>query len=232
VRAIALLCYLLALAGGGALCALVLGLGLGQPRPFLELPCQWIINVTWLTLFAVQHSGMARDAFKARWTRLVPVRLERSVYAAVSGLLLLGLAATWQPLPGPLLWDGPTWLVVGSLLGGLGMVLVNLRFDHLGLFGLRQAWSDGVVPRDRLLIQGPYRFVRHPLMACLLLFLWAQPAMPLTLLLLNGGLSVYVLLGVVLEERDLLRRFGTAYADYQRRVPALLPWRWPTSVTP
>src|SRR5262249_30135318 len=227
VRVVALACYLVALAGAAVLGVLVLALGLGLPRPYLELPCPWAVNLGWLTLFAVQHSGMARAAFKRRWMLLLPAGLERSVYAAASGLLLLGLAATWQPLMGPPLWQGPAWLVVLALAAGLGMALVNLRFDPLGLFGLRQAWADGAGPPERLLVRGPYRFLRHPLMACTLAFLWAQPAMPPTLMLLSGGLSVYILLGVVLEERDLLRRFGPAYADYRRRVPALLPWRRP-----
>jgi protein-S-isoprenylcysteine O-methyltransferase Ste14 len=77
------------------------------------------------------------------------------------------------------------------------------------------------------MLVGPYRFVRHPLMACLLVFLWAQPVMTPTLALLSGGLTVYILIGVLLEERDLLRRFHPDYAIYRRRVPALIPWRRP-----
>ncbi len=196
--------------------------------PALAWP--WAIDLAWLTAFGLQHSVMAREGFKRRWTRLVPPHLERSVYAAFSGLLLLGLSLTWQPVPGPEWWHGPSWLLALPLLAGLGLVLVNFRFDHAGLFGLRQAWSAGVPePPERLLIVGPYRFVRHPLMACLLAFLWAQPVMPTSLALLSGGLTAYIAVGVFFEERDLLRRFHPRYAAYRRRVPALLPWRRPAT---
>src|SRR5207302_3350467 len=115
---------------------------------------------SWLTAFGLQHSVMARDWFKRRWTRVVPQPLERSVYAALSGLLLLGLALTWQAVPGPELWHGPPFLLALPLLAALGLALVNLRFDHAGLFGLRQAWSaDRPEPPERLLIVGPYRYV-------------------------------------------------------------------------
>ncbi len=223
-------CYLLALAGSGALAArvLLLGAGWGPVTPALVWP--WAIDLAWLTAFGLQHSVMAREGFKRRWMGIVPPHLERSVYAAFSGLLLLGLSLTWQSVPGPEWWHGPSWLLALPLLAGLGLVLVNFRFDHAGLFGLRQAWSAGAPePPERLLIVGPYRFVRHPLMACLLAFLWAQPVMPTGLALLSGGLTAYGAVGVFFEERDLLRRFHPLYAAYRRRVPALLPWRRPAT---
>jgi protein-S-isoprenylcysteine O-methyltransferase Ste14 len=193
------------------------------------LPAPWppTVDLTWLLLFAAQHSGMARDAFKQRWVRLVPPPLERSLYVGLSGALCLLLALTWQPLEGPPLWRGPRWLVVVPLLAAGGMALINGRYDHARFFGLRQACGgDGMAP-ERLIVTGPYRYIRHPLMACLLVFLWAQPVMSATLALLAGGLTAYLVLGIVLEERDLLRRFGADYAAYRRRVPALVPWRAP-----
>ncbi len=173
---------------------------------------------------------MARDGFKRRWTRLMPAHLERSVYAGLSGLLLLCLSLTWQPISGPELWHGPLLLLALPLLAGAGLILVNLRYDHAGLFGLRQAWSAaGPAPPERLLVVGPYRYVRHPLMACLLAFLWVQPVMPASLALLSGGLTLYVGVGLIFEERDLLHRFHSVYAAYRRRVPALVPWRRPAA---
>jgi len=119
-------------------------------------------------------------------------------------------------------------LLFVPLAGAIGLVLVSLRFDHAGLFGLRQAWQAGrEPPPECLLVVGPYRYVRHPLMACLLVTLWAQPVLTPTLALLAGGLTAYVAIGLMFEERDLLRRFGPAYAAYRERVPALLPWRRP-----
>jgi protein-S-isoprenylcysteine O-methyltransferase Ste14 len=171
---------------------------------------------------------MARESFKQRWTRWVPPYLERSLYAATAGLALLAICLVWQPLPGEALWRGPSWLVAVPLTAGAGLALVNARFDRAGLFGLRQVWQYGRPPEpERLLVLGPYRYVRHPLMACLLVFLWAQPVMTPTLAVLSGGLTVYVVIGLAFEERDLLRRFGPAYAAYRRRVPALVPWRPP-----
>jgi protein-S-isoprenylcysteine O-methyltransferase Ste14 len=225
-RAVAVVCYLIALAGAAAFAGLVLLLGLDLRPATTPLPQPWLIDISWLLVFGLQHSGMARAGWKRLWTRAVPPHLERSVYAALSGLLLLGLALTWQMPAGAPLWSGPRWLVVLPLAAAVGLGWVNLRFDHLGLFGIRQAWEREPAP-ERLLVVGPYRFVRHPLMACLLAFLWAQPVMPPGLALLSGGLTAYIVLGVLLEERDLRRRFGSAYEDYRRRVPMFLPWRRP-----
>jgi protein-S-isoprenylcysteine O-methyltransferase Ste14 len=230
VKATAVVCYTVALVGSAALGGLVLCLGLGfhPERSTLPLPWPWMTDLGLLLLFGLQHSVMARESFKRRWTRLVPACLERSVYAALSGLVLALLVLAWQPLGPTELWHGPPGLVVLPLLAGLGVALVNARFDHAGLFGLRQAWAgDRPGPADELLVVGPYRYVRHPLMACLLLFLWAQPVMPLTLAVLAGGLTLYVAVGLLLEERDLVRRFGAAYTAYRRRVPAFIPWRQP-----
>jgi protein-S-isoprenylcysteine O-methyltransferase Ste14 len=118
----------------------------------------------------------------------------------------------------------------GAMLGALGMLLFMLRFDGLGLIGIRQVWKHGQPEApDPLQIVGPFRWVRHPLMACIIVFLWCHPVMPPTLALLSGGLTVYVLLALVLEERDLITRFGSAYRAYRARVPLLVPWRPPVS---
>jgi protein-S-isoprenylcysteine O-methyltransferase Ste14 len=240
IKPLALLCYLIALAGAGSFALFVplLGAGLWPLGPVLAASSPWPVNLSWLLLFAVQHSVMARESFKRPWTRFVPPPLERSLYAALSGLLLLLLPFCWQAIPGAPLWDLPVGFVVLPLLAGVGLAAINARYDHAGLFGMRQAWLGDATasfspvqgtgsPPETLIVGGPYRYVRHPLMACLLVFLWAQPKMTPTLLLLSAGLSAYVALGVVLEERDLLRRFGDEYAGYRRRVPALIPWRKP-----
>jgi methanethiol S-methyltransferase len=228
--AFAALCYLVALAGCAAFGVFVLMQGLGNwpTAPRFAAPSPWLVNVAWLVLFAAQHSGMARDKFKRVWTGVVPPPLERSVYAAVSGLLLLALPLVWQPLPGAPLWELPRALVAVPLAAALGLALIHLAYDPAGFFGLRQALAgDAPGPPERLIVTGPYRYVRHPLMACQVAFLWAQPVMPPGLALLAAGLTVYILLGTALEERDLLRRFGPAYAAYRRAVPRLVPWRRP-----
>jgi methanethiol S-methyltransferase len=231
-KLVALTCAAVAFAGMGALAALVvlLGLGLMPERAALPLPWPWVVNAGWLLLFGVQHSGMARPQFKARWTNLVPAHLERSAYAALSGAILLGLALTWQDLPVGELWRLPLGFEAVALLGALGVLLVARWFDGLGLLGFRQVWEQGrPVTADNLLIVGPYRFVRHPMQAAALVFLWGHPVMPVTLAALSGGLTLYVLVGLQFEERDLLAKFGPAYAAYRGRVPMLVPWRRPAA---
>lgn len=230
VRFLAVVCYVLALTGLAALAALIMLLGLDRlpRRTGLSASWCWLINVSWLTAFGLQHSVMARAGFKRLWKRIIPPCLERSVYGALSGLLLLGLALTWQPLPGGPFWRGPTWLVAVPLLLMLALLGTHLCFDHAAFFGLRQAWGKSEeIREDQLLIIGPYRYVRHPLTACTLGLLWVQPILSPTLALLSAGLSVYAGIGLLFEERDLLRRFGPAYAAYRARVPALVPWRRP-----
>src|SRR5438874_8740995 len=108
-------CYVLGMAGQGALFVLVLLLGYGYwPGPLVG-PFPWMINLVCLVLFALQHTGMARHGFKRRWTRLVPAYLERSLYVGLSGLLTLGLSVTWQLVPGPVFWDLPFWVGIGGL---------------------------------------------------------------------------------------------------------------------
>jgi protein-S-isoprenylcysteine O-methyltransferase Ste14 len=230
VQAWAVVCYLVALAGAGAFVGRVLLLGLDIHLDLFRLPAAWAwtLDVTFLVLFGLQHSVMARASFKARWARLVPPALERSLYAAISGVLLLALAVAWQPVDESVWWRGPRWLVAVPLAAAASLVLVNLRFDHAGLFGLRQAWAgECPEPPEKLIIAGPYRYVRHPLMACLLAFLWTQPTMATTLALLDGGMTLYIFIGLFFEERDLAARFHPEYAAYRRRVPALVPWRPP-----
>jgi protein-S-isoprenylcysteine O-methyltransferase Ste14 len=225
---IAILCCPIALAGQTALGLRVLGLGLDL-WPAAAEPASasaWLIDGGWLAALALQHSGMARQSFKRIWTRLIPDYLERSVYAAASGLVLAAMCWWWQPVPGEPWWHLPLVVEAGAILGAVGIALVALRFDGLGLLGIRQVWEHGRSKEpDRLLIVGPYRWVRHPLMACLLVFLWCHPVMPPTLALLSGGLTVYILLALLLEERDLTARFGAAYRAYRQRVPLLVPWR-------
>jgi protein-S-isoprenylcysteine O-methyltransferase Ste14 len=227
LRLVAVLCVAVGVGGQAVFTGFVLLLGLDwlPERPGLPAPWPWLVDLGWLVLFALQHSGMARAGFKRAWVRVVSAPLERAVYVALSGLLLVGLSLTWQPLPGEPLWQLPPWVVVVSLAGILGMGAVLTQHDQLRFFGLRQAWEPGPATAEPLCVSGAYRFVRHPLMTCTLVFLWGLPVMSPTLALLSGGLTVYILLALPLEERDLRRQFGAAYEAYRSRVAALLPWR-------
>jgi methanethiol S-methyltransferase len=228
-RAFAVVAYLLGIAGMAAFSAYVLFSGLGHwPRDNPAtgaLP--WLVNIGWLALFALQHSGMARRRCKDWLTRRIPAHLERSVYVAASGLVTLVQPLIWQPLPGTALWDGPVWLIGISLTGAAGIAVCFLQIDHVEFLGLRQVGISAAPEQaESLQIAGPYGWVRHPLMLGTLVFLWGQPVMPPELLLLNVGLTAYIVLAIRLEERELVRKFGTAYEEYRRKVPALVPWRW------
>lgn len=189
------------------------------------------IDVALIGLFGLQHSGMARPSFKAFVTRWVPEALERTVYVAMASAVVWILALAWQPIPFEL------WVVDG--VGGrildsgfwLGFVLVyaaTLLLDHFHLLGLRQAYRRYVTgmpdaTADTLKVHGPYRLVRHPLMTGLLLVFWCTSTMTVGHLLWAGGLTAYILIGTVLEERDLIARFGRSYRAYAARVPAFFP---------
>ena len=253
-RIIALLCYVLAQVGSAVLVGWVFYQGLGYRLASSRLgePWPWIIDLGLVLLFGLQHSGMARASFKHLWTRFIPASLERSIYAALSGLLVTATVLLWQPVSDAVLWRGPIWLIVAPVLAAVAILWLNTCFDHAGLFGLRQAWAGSVLPpsplggeglgvrgdpspspptplprgergEDELFTHGPYRYVRHPLMLSLLCLLWTQPVVTVNLAVFNAGMTLYIAVGVLLEERDLGRRFHPGYAAYRRRVPALLP---------
>jgi protein-S-isoprenylcysteine O-methyltransferase Ste14 len=227
---VALVCYGLALAGVAALAARVVSLGLGFHWHLLTLaePWAWLVDLGWLGLFGLQHSGMARTPFKEWWTRFIPANLERSVYVGVAGLLSIAMSLNWQPIAGDALWSLPWWLEGMALLGVIGVSYCTRYFDQrdfLGLVRVTQPLQSS--NPDVLQITGPYRWVRHPMTAFALLFLWAQPEMSPTLALLSGGFTLYIFLALPLEEHELVKRFGSSYEEYRRRVPMLVPWQPP-----
>jgi protein-S-isoprenylcysteine O-methyltransferase Ste14 len=181
-----------------------------------------------LLLFALQHSVMARPAFKERLRRRVPEHLERTAYVWATNLCLVLLLTFWEPFGGRV-WhlDGAPALLLRVLCGAGWALAVAATYavDHLELTGLRQAgWASASKTAEAgLQVGGLHAVVRHPLMTGLLLAFWATPRMGAAHLLFAVVLTGYVLLGVHLEERDLRRRFGAAYEDYARRVPALVP---------
>src|SRR5262245_60496564 len=183
-------------------------------------------NAGLLVLFGLQHSGMARPNFKRWWTRLIPEAVERSTYVLASSVALGLVMAGWQPIPA-VVWEvgAPgSWLLTGLAAGGLMLVaMASIQIDGSELLGLRQALLPDAKPVS---FQTPrlYRLVRHPLMLGVLLALWAAPHMTVGRLEFNVGMTAYILAALRWEERDLQDRFGEAYADYRRRVPALIPW--------
>jgi len=193
-----------------------------------------VIDLLLLGLFAVQHSGMARPAFKRWWTHYVPAAVERSTYVLVSSLALALLFWQWRALPLPV-WqlDSPPvrWALYG--LAAIGWLLVlssTFLINHFDLFGLRQVWFYARRREpDRntaFVTRAFYRIVRHPLMLGFLIAFWSTPSMSQGHLLFALMTTGYILVAVkFLEERDLVAQFGDTYRAYQHDVPMLLPWR-------
>lgn len=194
-----------------------------------------LVDTAVLLLFALQHSGMARQGFKRWWTRIVPEPVERSTYVLFSSLALVLLFVLWQPIP-TLVWDvgwEPGRIVLWAVFG-LGWAIVfaaTLMIGHGGLFGIQQVWRQlqgQDRPADRFRVPGLYKVVRHPIMMGFLIAFWATPTMTVGHLLFAGATTGYILVAVQLEERDLVARFGDRYRQYRRQVPAFFPL--PTAV--
>jgi len=188
------------------------------------------IDVLLLTLFAVQHSVMARKWFKEWWTRIVPKPLERSTYVLFSSVALIAMFALWQPLGG-VVWsiEDPTARLVlrGLFAFGWALVLVStFLINHFDLFGMRQVWLY-LIGRPYTTLKfgtpGPYRLVRHPLYVGWLFAFWMTPVMTFAHLLFSVATTAYILLAIQLEERDLIREHGESYEEYRRSVPMLIP---------
>ena len=189
-----------------------------------------LINASLLALFAVPHSIMARPAFKAWWTRLVPRHVERSVYVLIANLCVILLIWQWRPIT-TVVWDvpGPVGRALMWSLFAAGWLLVpvaSLMINHFDLFGTRQVWLH---LRDQAYTHLPfrtpmlYKLVRHPLYVGWIIAFWATPTMTVGHLLFAAVLTGYMLIAIPIEERDLVKAYGEKYEAYRRRVPALVP---------
>jgi protein-S-isoprenylcysteine O-methyltransferase Ste14 len=234
-------CYLVFLATFLYAVAFVAGFGPkhidnGTPTSFASAMA---IDLVLLGLFAVQHSGMARPAFKRWWIRFVPAPVERSTFVLASSLVLILLFWQWRPLPF-VLWhvdDNVARLGVQALsaLGWLLVLMGTFVINHFDLFGLNQVWlfaNRRTAPDAPFVTRAFYRIVRHPLMLGFLIAFWATPTMTLGHLLFALMTTGYIVVAVkYLEERDLVAQYGETYRDYQRKVPMLLPWPRPAVKT-
>ncbi len=189
------------------------------------------IDIGLLALFAVQHSGMARPAFKRWWTRIVPEWAERSTYVLLSSVLMVALFAYWEPIGG-VVWSvaagGGAYVALLSLYAAGWVVLLYATFliDHFDLFGLAQTWRrlTGAAHRGpQFHTPGLYRLVRHPLYVGWLMIFWAAPVMTSAHLLFALMTTAYILVAIRLEERDLIDVFGERYVEYRRHTPMLIP---------
>lgn len=200
-------------------------------RPPGALAASVAIDLGLILLFGLQHSVMARLGFKAWLARHLPASAERSTYVLLASLVLILLFWQWRPIPETVwaitsgLGQGMAWTVFAL---GFGLVLLStFLIDHFDLFGLKQVWR-GFIGREpappHFTTPLFYRMVRHPLYLGFILAFWATPVMSLGHLLFASAMSVYILVAIRFEERDLVHQLGERYARYREDVPMLLPW--------
>ena len=217
--------YLIAFVGNFSIAALTIDRG-----PEAPVAVAVIVDVLLIALFGVQHSVMARQGFKRAWTRMVPEYLERSLYVLGSSAVLIVMFLFWRPIPA-VVWDlsltafnMPLWLLFG--IGWLVVLLSTFLINHFELFGLQQAWFHMRSRRAKAPeLRHPffYRWVAHPLYSGFFIAFWATPKMTVGHLLFALGMSVYILIAIRYEERDLRGLFGRDYDEYRATVGMLAP---------
>jgi len=197
------------------------------------------IDIGLLAAFAIQHSGMARPAFKRWWTRMIPEPMERATYVLVSSILMVVLYALWQPIGG-VVWsvtEGPGFMAIAGFyaFGWALLLYVTFLIDHFDLFGLKQVWrrlTDQPYRSPQFYTPTLYKLVRHPLYVGWLVIFWAAPVMTIAHLVFAIVTTAYIFIAIQLEERDLVAAFGDEYIQYRRRTPMILPRLWPAQSNP
>ena len=188
------------------------------------------IDTVLLTVFAVQHSVMARRWFKDGWIQVVPWMIERSTYVLFASLALILLFTQWRPI-GIEIWtvDNPIARIILWTLGAAGwatVLIVTFLINHFDLFGLRQVWLP-LIGRPYTPVSFrtplPYRFVRHPLYLGFVCAFWMTPTMTLAHLVFAVATTTYIVLAIQFEEHDLVREHGESYERYRKQVPMLVP---------
>ena len=194
--------------------------------PWLAL----VVDVLLLSVFAVQHSVMARSGFKRWWTRIVPQPIERSTFVLAASLALVLVVWQWRPLP-ELVWsvddeDARITLYVLSGLGWAVLLVATFLINHFELFGLQQVydhWRGSSLQSPTFRTPALYRVVRHPIYLGFIVAFWATPYMTRGHLLFAGVATAYIFVGILFEERDLIAQFGDRYRRYREEVGMLLP---------
>ena len=188
------------------------------------------INLMLIALFAVQHSVMARPAFKRWLRRAVPKAAERSTFMLATALVTFALIAFWQPMNGTV-WqvesDALYYGLLGLGLGGWALVFyATFLINHFDLFGLRQVWlyfQDKPCAPIRFKVHSLYRYIRHPIMSGVIIGIWVTPSMTVGHLVFALGMSLYIAVGVYYEEKDLIRAFGKRYLGYMGTTTRFFP---------
>lgn len=198
--------------------------------PASALPTALLTNLVLMSIFAVQHSGMARQGFKRLFARFASPAIERSTYVLLASLTLILLFWQWQPMP-TVLWniEDPVLAgvaIAGGFLGWLIVLYSTFLISHFELFGLTQVvahFAGRMVEPVRFKTPGLYRLIRHPIYLGFIIAFWCTPTMTLGHLLFAAVTTAYIFVGIYLEERDLVSMFGDQYRRYRERVAMLLP---------
>ena len=193
----------------------------------------YIVNLLLMSVFAIQHSVMARKWFKQWWTQYVPKTVERSTFVLLSSLALITLFWKWLPIP-TIVWQVTDPHIAGaikglSIIGWLIVLTSTFLINHFELFGLHQVANNLTGrPMPTLRFRTPlyYKLVRHPLYLGFIIAFWAAPTMTVGHLLFAAATTAYIVVGALLEERDLVDAFGDEYRRYRDRVSMLIPLRW------
>ena len=191
-----------------------------------------IVNILLMSLFAVQHSVMARRQFKEWWTQYVPKSVERSTYVLFASLALVVLFWQWRPMP-DVIWQvanlSAAMAITGLSFVGWFLVLTStFLINHFELFGVHQVVNNLVgrsMSEPRFKTPVLYKLVRHPIYLGFIIAFWAAPVMTVGLALFAAVTTTYIFVGIWLEERDLIELFGDEYRRYKERVGMLVPWR-------
>lgn len=213
---------------GGTLLTPVTIDGPGAVAPFAIMAL--VLNLVLLSVFALQHSIMARPAFKEVWTKFIPKPVERSTYVLLSSGALILMFAYWEPI------SNPIWTTSGALAtaltvlfwAGWALVLTStFLINHFDLFGLKQVWENMAQKeeegRTTFVTRGFYKVCRHPIMLGFIIAFWATPVMTLGHLLFAFMTTAYIMVALIFEEKDLITEFGDKYERYQRSVSQLIP---------
>jgi methanethiol S-methyltransferase len=217
-------CYFIAFTGGILVPKTV---DTGVDTPLAEAV---LINIGLIMLFGLQHSIMARQRFKQHIAKVIPTSMERSTFVLVSALLLALIAWQWRPIT-VTIWEAKTQAgqIAMYTLYALGwsiLLLSTFLIDHFELFGLKQVFKqfrESTLANPRFRTPWFYKMARHPMMTGFFIGLWATPHMTMGHLILATGFTIYILIGVHYEEKDLIKTFGEKYIAYKKEIPKFIP---------